>query len=85
MSNGNEPGCDLACQTKIIINGGNASKLIEQTCEGLRHFFNSGGKLKHSDKVIKALNDLEDGAVALQKLVLREGIGYQGDAGKMLS
>ena len=79
-----EPICDLACQTKIIINGGNAAKLIETTCEALQSFFSQGGKLKHSQDIIALLNQLEDGAVSLQKLVLREGAGYTGDVGKML-
>ena len=84
MSNGDpQPGCDLACQTKIIINGGTASRLIESSCEGLQHFFNNGGKLKDGPKLIDALNALEDGAVELQKLVMKE-IGFAGKTGKML-
>lgn len=77
-------GCDLACQTKIIINGGNASKLIEQSCEALQHFFSNGGKLKNSTEIISLLNQLENGAVDLQKLVLKS-VGYTGPVGKMLS
>lgn len=79
-----QPECDLACQTKIIINGGNAAKLIEQSCEALQHFFNNGGKLKSGAKLIDALNALEDGAVDLQKQVLDQ-VGYKGKVGKMLT
>jgi len=78
-----QPECDLACQTKIIINGGTASRLIEASCEGLQHFFNNGGTLKSGAKLIDALNEIEDAAVNLQKLVLDE-INYKGKTGKML-
>lgn len=79
------PVCDLACQTKIIINGGTASRIIESTCEGLQHFFNNGGKLKHSGRIIALLNEIEDKAIDLQKMALREGVGYSGPTGKMLT
>jgi len=79
----NDGECDLACQTKIIINGGNASALIEQACETFQHFFNNGGKLKNSGEIIALLNELEDGAVKLQKLLLKS-VGYTGPTGKML-
>lgn len=79
-----DPLCDLSCQTKIIINGGSASQLIESTCEGFQHFFNNGGKLQRSQEIIALLNEIEDKAVELQKLALKEGIGYSGPTGKML-
>lgn len=78
-----QPSCDLACQTKIIINGGSAAALIEAQCEGFQHFFNNGGKLKHSVEIIALLNDIEDKAVELQKLALK-GMGYTGATGNML-
>lgn len=82
--NGSEPGCDLACQTKIIINGDNAANLISTTCEAIQHFVSNGGKLKHGDEVIARANSLEDDAVEFQKFVLREAIGYTGDVGHLL-
>ncbi len=75
--------CDLSCQTKIIINGGNAASLIEQSCEALQHFFNNGGTLKSGSKLIDRLNAIEDAAVDLQKEVLDQ-VGYKGRVGKML-
>lgn len=78
------PICDLSCQTKIIINGGSAARLIESTCEGLQHFFNNGGKLRNSPRIIALLNNLEDTAIELQKMVVKEGVGYSGSTGKML-
>lgn len=79
-----EENCNLACQTKIVINGGTASRILESTCEGLQHFFNNGGKLQHSDSIIALLNEIEDKAIALQKLVLKAGMGYSGPTGKLL-
>lgn len=75
--------CDLACQTKIIINGDNAANLISTSCEAIQHFTESGGKLTHGTEIIALLNKLEDGAVKLQKLVLK-ATGYTGPTGKML-
>ncbi len=77
--------CDLSCKTKIIINGGNAANLIEQSCEALQFFFSNGGAFdgNEGEHLIKRLNDLEDGAVELQKAVLKF-TGYSGPVGKML-
>lgn len=85
MPNGDSGGgeCNLACQTKIIINGGNTARILESTCEGLQHFFNNGGKLHHSPALIKALNDIESQAIEVQKLALK-AVGYTGPVGKML-
>lgn len=80
MSNG---GCDLACKTKIIINGGNASGILATTNDALKAFFREGGQLKDGHKIIKLLNVIEDHAVDLQKAVL-EDIGFTGETGKML-
>jgi len=79
-----DPECDLACQTKIIINGDNAANLISTACEAIQHYTSNGGKLKHGEEVIRLANELEDKAVEFQKYVLREAVGYKGDAGKML-
>jgi len=78
--------CELACKTKIIINGGNAANLIEQSCEALQFYFNAGGEFPHDEgeKLIMRLNLLENDAVELQKAVLK-AIGYNGPVGKMLT
>lgn len=84
MANGDPIECDLACQTKIIINGGNAANLIEQTCEAFQAYISAGGKLKHGPELIAKLNVLENGAVELQKFFLRECVGYKGEVGELL-
>lgn len=69
--------CDLACQTKIIINGDNVAKLVETLCEQVEYRRNNDLPIPNGHAVIKALNDAEDAACKAQRLFLR-GIGYQG-------
>lgn len=80
MSNG---GCDLACKTKIIINGGNASGLLATTNDALKHFFREGGQPKDGHRLIALLNIIEDSVIDFQKAVLEE-VGFKGETGKML-
>lgn len=82
------PGCDLACQTKIIINSGNIVGIARSNHAAIDH------TLKHLNpeqmakfkggEVIELLNRMEDDAVAVQKLIV-EGVGYMGEVGKMLT
>lgn len=81
MSNG---GCDLACKTKIILNGGNAVGVLQSTMRGLEHFFRDGGNLDNAKEIVGMLNDIEDKVVELQKLAAKS-VGYTGPVGKMLS
>lgn len=77
-------GCDLACQTKIIIDGDMVAKVLEVTCEALERFFDKGGNLKHADKLHERLIKLENDAYAFQRAVL-ESMGYSGPWPKCLS
>ena len=77
------PGCDLACQTKIILNGGNIAGVTQATHQSLVAFFHQGGKLSDGKKLIELLNKIEDDVVAAQKLAA-ELMGYDGPTGKML-
>jgi len=79
MSNG---GCDLACKTKIIINGGNAASILTTTNDALKTFFQDGGQLKEGHRLIALLNTIEDKAVEFQNLVL-EQVGFTGETGKL--
>lgn len=78
-----QPECNLACQTKIIINGDSVSGLVEATCEGIKHAFDNGAKFTNGSEIIALLNKMEDDALSLQKLVLK-GVHYSGPTGKML-
>jgi len=85
MSNGHPPPeCDLACQTKIIIDGDGVAKLFESTCEGIERFLDKGGSFKNSDVILAKLVAAEDAAFEFQRAVL-EGMGYNGPWPKCLS
>jgi hypothetical protein len=77
------PGCDLACQTKIILNGGNIAGVAQTTHQSLVAFFAQGGKLRDGKRLISLLNQIEDSVVEAQKLAA-ELMGYDGPTGKML-
>jgi len=77
MSNGVPPECDLACQTKIIIDGGLAARVFDETCSGLYYFFEQGGKLKDAKKVLEQLVKAENEAFEFMRIV-HEQTGYTG-------
>ena len=80
---GGDP-CDLACQTKIILNGGNIAGVTTATHQALVAFFAAGGYLnKGGKRLIDLMNKLEDDAVSVQKYA-KEIMGYDGPTGKML-
>jgi len=81
-----DPGlpCDLACQTKIILNGGNIAGITTTTQQAFVAYFGAGGSLERGGhKLISMMNKLEDDAVAVQKFA-KECMGYDGPTGKML-
>jgi len=83
MPEDTDPGCSLACQTKIIINGGNIAGVAASTHKALDNFFKKGGSFKGGAKLIALLNEIEDKVVEAQALAAK-GMGYDGPVGKML-
>lgn len=84
MPNGEPPTlCDLACQTKIIINGDSVSGILNAACEGVKFAFDHGAKLSNGPEIVALLNKMEDEACQVQKMILA-GIRYTGPTGKML-
>lgn len=86
MSDPQPPGgdCDLACQTKIILNGRNVAGISEANWIALRHIQHASALGKVNGKALIALlNRMEDDAVEVQKLIAK-GAGYSGPTGKML-
>lgn len=80
-----EPICDLACQTKIIINSGNIAGVSDSNYIALRHMAQSGALDKVNGKALIALlNRMEDDAVEVQKMIAKDA-GYTGPTGKMLT
>lgn len=75
--------CDLACKTKIIINGDNVANIIGTLCEQAEYARSNNIDLSHGEQIIKILNRMEDDACMAQKLMLLS-FGYDGPTGKML-
>lgn len=69
--------CDLACKTKIIIDGGLAEKVFAETCYGLKQFFDAGGKLRDGQKVLEQLTIAENEAFKFMRVALEE-MGHNG-------
>lgn len=78
-----DPLCDLACQTKIIINGDSAARILDATCEGFERFLDHGGTLQHTDKLLAQLVIMENEVYRFQRLVM-ESMGYAGPWPKCL-
>jgi hypothetical protein len=83
MPDESDGDCNLACQTKIILNGGNIAGIATTTHAALDNFFKKGGSFKGGKKLIGLLNDIEDKIVEAQALAAK-GMGYDGPVGKML-
>lgn len=77
MPNPPDPVCDLACQTKIIIDGDMIAKVLEVTCEALERFFDHGGELQNAAALHDKLIKLENDAYKFQRAAL-EAMGYSG-------
>lgn len=75
--------CDLACQTKIIINGGNIRGIMRGNVAAMERFKDEEFKRLDGTKAIQLLNRMEDDAVELQKLI-KDAANYTGPTGKML-
>ena len=69
--------CDLACQTKIIIDGGLAAQVFQETCKGLYFFFEHGGQLHNGKRVLDQLIKAEDEAFKFMRVV-HEETGHHG-------
>lgn len=78
------PDCDLSCRTKIIIDGGLAGKVFEETCYGLKEFFAQGGQLQNGQRVLKQLIKAENEAFKFMRIALEE-CGHSGPWPKSLS
>lgn len=77
------PECDLACQTKIIIDGGLAARVFDETCYGLDHFFEQGGTLGNGKRVLEQLIKAENEAFKFMRIALEE-MGHKGPWPKAL-
>jgi hypothetical protein len=71
--------CDLACKTKIIIDGGMSGRVMQETRAGLQFYFEQGGQLTddQAGKIHSTQIDLENAAYKYQRAVC-DIIGYKG-------
>lgn len=76
--------CDLACQTKIVVNGGNVAGISRANNLVIERLRPEDFDKLNGDKMIKLLNRMEDDAVEVQKMLV-DGAGYTGEVGKMLA
>lgn len=79
MSNGhggNEPCPECA---KVILNGGVAARVLDETCHSIYEFLEGGGKFSDEDKqaLVVLANALEDDVFRFQRRVL-EAMRFQG-------
>lgn len=71
-----EPSICPECE-KVILNGGVAARVLDETCHTIYNYLESGGEFKNiKDLVVKA-NEIEDLVFRFQRAVL-EGIGFKG-------
>lgn len=75
--------CDLACKTKIIINGDNVGSLVQTLCEQIEYARDHSTPILTGHEIIHQLNIAEDAVCKAQAAFLR-GIGYNGEVGHML-
>ena len=66
-----------ACEEKIILNGGVAARVLDETCHSIYEFIEKGGKFPNALKLVNMANDIEDRVFAFSKEVLSQ-IGFKG-------
>lgn len=75
--------CDLACKTKIILNGSNAASILNKLCYIVEEM-TVDQDITTGEELIKLLNKIEDDSLRAQRLFL-EGIGFRGPWPKSMS
>jgi hypothetical protein len=74
MPDGPPPGGD---EEKIIINGGVAKSVLEETCSLIYRRVEAGHGFTNSRKLVEMANELEDMAFAFAKEALK-GVAFTG-------
>lgn len=69
--------CDLACKTKIILNGNNTASMLENLCYVVGATDPAELDDSTADEMIEKLNQMEEMAGDVQALFLK-GVGYTG-------
>ena len=69
--------------TKIIINGGNAARLLDTACQAIQYLDAGEAAALPEEEIIRILNRMEEDAARVQNLILN-GVKYKGARGKLL-
>ena len=77
MSNGHGGGQCPECEAKVILNGGVAARVLDETCKTIYRHIESGKHLDNQLELVEMANALEDQVFIFQRKVL-ESIGFQG-------
>ena len=64
-------------EIKIILNGGLAARVLDETCYIIDHYLEGGGTFSDATKLVKMANELENDAFKFTREVL-EQMGFSG-------
>lgn len=62
---------------KVILNGGVAARVLDETCQTIYNHLESGGEFENISELVVKANEIEDLVFRFQRAVL-EGIGFTG-------
>lgn len=62
---------------KVILNGGVAARVLDETCYSIKEYLETGGEFPDINKLVLMANELENKAFAFTKEVLRQQ-GFTG-------
>ena len=65
------------CEQKIILNGGIAARVLDETCSTIYNHLEKGGTFENVEQLVRMANKLEDDAFKFSRAVL-ESIGFRG-------
>lgn len=70
------PNCP-ECEAKVILNGGVAARVLDETCHSIYEFMERGKHLENQLELVEMANALEDQVFRFQRRVL-ESMGFTG-------
>lgn len=84
MSNGGHGGGGCPECAKVILNGGVAARVLDETCHTIYQYLEKeGNKFENIEDLVVRANEIEDKVFDFQREVL-EGLGFTGPWPKSL-
>lgn len=72
------PECGTPCEAKVILNGGIAARVLDETCSTIYSYLEGGeNHFPNSLKLVKMANEIENKVFEFSREVL-EQIGFTG-------